>query len=405
MADTPYKGSSGAFLCRSLRRDPPQKASSLANIATEAACRQRGEARQRAAEGYSDLSALAVAELANSAKRNDAQGCAHWGAQCAKSGMLDHRTANHCTGDGALLLSAPPLWLAVYREDHVLVLALLRAGADPDGSSDACAGGSCACTVGGLSALHIAVLRGAAGCAQCLLSLRASADLRMCFGVLEDDEPEWEESSQAFVGGLGGLSALQLAAQRSKSTSDALAQICRALITHGASTTSLRAAPTCSPTHSSSPAAPSPSSPSMAPLLRALTTSDGEPIDCPICLAEVLALNAVFTPCCAHPFHAHCLKSQVKCPMCRTPMPEEDRARIGHAAHASAGGGHAAADGQPAGVSRLDVFMQQTNAERREAALALAFQSAAFSDEMARPGVDCGGGSNYGWRNSPMGAW
>ena len=91
--------------------------------------------------------------------------------------------------------------------------------------------------------------------------------------------------------------------------------------------------------------------------------------------------------------------------MCRTPMPEEERARIGHAAHASAGGGHAAADGQPAGVSRLDVFMQQTNAERREAALALAFQSAAFSDEMARPGVDCGGGSNYGWRNRPMGAW
>ena len=143
----------------------------------------------------------------------------------------------------------------------------------------------------------------------------------------------------------------------------------------------------------------------MAPLLQALTTSDGEPIDCPICLAEVLDLNCVFTPCCAHPFHTHCLKSQSKCPMCRTEIPDETRVRIGHAAHESAGGGHAVTDGQHGGISRLDVLLQQSNAERREAALALAFQSAAFSDEMARPGIDCGAGSNYGWRNRPMGAW
>ena len=132
-----HHGSSGNFLCRALRREPPRKLSSLANRAYESTGRQLGEARMQAAShGHSGISQVAsevvVAELMGSAKRNDAHACARWGAQCAKVEMLDWRAANHCTGDGALLLSAPPLWLAVYREDHSLVLALLRAGADPD---------------------------------------------------------------------------------------------------------------------------------------------------------------------------------------------------------------------------------------------------------------------------------
>ena len=142
----------------------------------------------------------------------------------------------------------------------------------------------------------------------------------------------------------------------------------------------------------------------MAPLLRALTTSDGEPVDCPICLSEVLTLNSFFTPCCAKPFHAHCLKSQTKCPMCRTPMADAARESIGQTAHASGGGAHGSLSDQQGGVSREDIFMQMTNVERREAALALAFESAAFRDDVTTR-HDCGAGSNYGWRAMVRGAY
>jgi hypothetical protein len=337
---------------------------------------------------------VAVAELVTAAKRDDAQACAHWGALCAKSGALDQREANHCTGDGALLLSAPPLWLAVYREDHSLVLQLMRAGADPDACASACAGGSHACAIGGLSALHVAILRGSASCVACLLSLKASPDAPMCFGYSkEEDEPEWDDEASQFVGGLSGLSALQYAAQTSRSTSDAMSLICRALITQGADTSTLRAQALPTP----GAAAPL----AMAPLLQALTTNEGEPVDCPICLNEVLSLNAIFTPCCAKPFHAHCLKSQSKCPMCRTPLSDQTREDVEHAADATAGGGRAAADEQGGGgVSRLDVYMQQTSAERREAALALAFESAAFRDDGVMPHTRF-----YGCQCIPRGAY
>ena len=140
----------------------------------------------------------------------------------------------------------------------------------------------------------------------------------------------------------------------------------------------------------------------MAPLLRPLMTSDGETIDCPICLNEVLALNSVFTPCCVKPFHAHCLKSQSKCPLCRTLLPDKTRTDVGNAAHASDGGARAASDEQSGGggVSRLDVFLQQSNAERREAALALAFESAVFRDDGQTPHT-----SYYGWRCLARGAY
>lgn len=374
----------------SIQTDPRIKAPSLEAVsrktssiywdrASEFSSKLRGEARDRASQGQSEMTLLAsdvaVAELVGAAKRNDAQACAHWGALCATSGALDQREANHVSGNGELLLSAPPLWFAVYREDHALTLQLLRAGADPDACSTAC-GGGCQCPSGGLSALHVAIMRGSASCVSCLLSLKAAPNARMCFGYLkEEDEPEWDDETAEFVGGLSGISALQYAAQTSRSTSDALSLICRALITQGADSSSLRA-------HEAAPsrggAAPSAA---MAPLLRALTTSEGDTIDCPICLAEVLTLNSVFTPCCIKPFHAHCLKSQAKCPMCRTPLPDKTREDVGMAASISAGGGRAAADEQGgSGVSRLDVFMQQSNAERREAALALAFDGAAFHD-------------------------
>lgn len=252
-------------------------------------------------------SGVQLAELISAVKRADETACSHWAALTAQQDMLDQRAERHRSG-GAFLLSAPPLWLAVYSTDVALTLQLLRAGADPDVCATACVGGSGECDVGGQSALHVAVARGASGCVGCLLSHHCALDAPFCFGVADDDEPEWDEKSATWVGGLVGLSALQLAAQRAQSTADASAQICRALLSHGADGSKLQAA-----TASTSAA--------MAPLLQCVTTSDGEALDCPICLSEVLVLNTVWTPCCARSFHDHCLRHQTKCPMCRSALP------------------------------------------------------------------------------------
>lgn len=257
-------------------------------------------------------SSMYLAELISAVKHADETASAHWASLAAEHSILNQRAERHRSG-GAFLLSAPPLWLAVYSADVALTHQLLRAGAEPDVCARACAGGSGACDVGGQSALHVAVTRhclsGANGCVGCLLSHRAAVDAPFCFGVADEDEPEWDELSSTWVGGLVGLSALQLAAQRAQSTIDASAQICRALLSYGADGSTLQAAT---------------SSVEMAPLLQAVMTANSEEaLDCPICLSEILTINSVWTPCCARCFHDHCLIRQKRCPMCRTDLPAD----------------------------------------------------------------------------------
>lgn len=252
-------------------------------------------------------SSVQLAELIFAVKRGDETACTHWAGLAAQHDILDQRAERHRSG-GAFLLSAPPLWLAVYSADVTLTLQLLDAGADPDARATACVGGSGSCDVGGQSALHVAVARGESGCVRCLLSHKAAMDAPFCFGVADEDEPEWDEPSATWVGGLVGLSALQLSAQRAHSTTDTSAQICRALLSRGADGSTLQVA-----TSSTSTA--------MTPLLQVVRTAEGDALDCPICLSEVLIFNSVWTPCCATPFHDHCLTRQTKCPMCRTALP------------------------------------------------------------------------------------
>ena len=95
-------------------------------------------------------------------------------------------------------------------------------------------------------------------------------DAPFCFGVADEDEPEWDEPSATWVGGLVGLSALQLSAQRAHSTTDTSAQICRALLSRGADGSTLQVA-----TSSTSTA--------MTPLLQVVRTAEGDALDCPIC--------------------------------------------------------------------------------------------------------------------------
>lgn len=250
---------------------------------------------------------LLLAELLCALRQSDEKKCAHWAAECAKQGVLDRRAERHRSG-GAFLLSASALWLAVYRGDVETAMQLLHASADPDARAAPCAGASGACAVGGQSALHVALARGATSCVRCLLAHNAAPSTRLCFSVSETDEPEWDDDAGVWIGGLAGLSALQLAAQRARSTSDSHAQICHLLLSHGADTSDLA---------SVKPDA----SPALAPLLRPVATADGEALDCPICLSELLALNSVWTPCCLRPFHTHCLRRQSRCPMCRSELP------------------------------------------------------------------------------------
>jgi hypothetical protein len=258
-------------------------------------------------------SGVQLAELIAAVKRADEPSCSRWVALAAQHDVLDQRAERHRAG-GAFLLSAPPLWLAVYSADVALTHQLLGAKADPDVCAAACAGGSGACNVGGQSALHVAVARGASGCVRCLLSHHATVEASFCFGVADNDEPEWDEQTATWVGGLVGTSALQLAAQRSQSAADAFGQICRALLSHGADGSRLQVAAK----SRGSMAMP------MAPLLQAVRTADGEVLDCPICLSELLVINSVWTPCCVTPFHDHCLgREMTRCPMCRTTLPAD----------------------------------------------------------------------------------
>ena len=262
-----------------------------------------------------------AAELERAVRRQDGASITHWAALCATTeGGLDCRSGAHSVKGGIFALSAPPLWLAAYRGDHVLVELLLRHSASPDCISEACGGRHCG--VGGTSALHSAVARGLIDSAQRLLSLKASPDAAMCFGLAtEEDEPEWNEESGKFEGGLVGLTVLQLAALRSKEPS-----LCSALLAYGADAAKLHTLPAEVVRSSSS---------ELAPLLKPLSGEDGEDLDCPICLSAVLQLNAEWTPCCVKAFHSHCLRGLTSCPMCRTKLD-----RGGGHAHGGGAGSH-----------------------------------------------------------------
>jgi len=238
-----------------------------------------------------------LADLFAAVREQNLRLVAKSGAECARFGVIDRRCGPH-RGAGCFALSAPPLWLAVYQGQQAVVEALLGTGAaDPNARAQSCAGVGCA--LGGRTALHMAIARQHSGpscgasVVRQLLELGASPDLAMCFSVSADDEPEWDEERGEFTGGLAGLTALQLAAQRSD------ASACEALLAHGADTDR----------------APLPASDLLAPV-----RNDGEEVTCPICLVEVLQLTAAFTPCCVRAFHGYCLRGCDKCPLCRSPM-------------------------------------------------------------------------------------
>lgn len=203
-------------------------------------------------------------------------------------------------------------WFACYRGDEGLVEALLRHNADPSTASAACEPGaaSAACAAaGGESALHVAILRGRRSLGVCgqLLALGAAPDARLCFAVDADDEPEWNEQSQAFEGGLAGLSALQVATRRCP-------RVCAMLRAAGADGSAAARLP------------PRPAPPAACELARG---DDGEPLECAICLSEVELRVCSRTPCCNHAFHGHCLRRVCTCPMCRAPMPAALWAAVG----------------------------------------------------------------------------
>lgn len=156
-----------------------------------------------------------------------------------------------------------------------------------------------------MSALHLAVSRGAEQSVAKLLSLGANSTAPLCFPVDEVDEPEWDEPSGSFTNGLAGLNALQLAALRSDS------KMCSLLLAHGADASSLARLP--GATAASLPAA-------LAPQLAPIKGDDGEALECPICYEPLLRLTSEWTPCCVRPFHAYCIAQLTSCPMCRSSL-------------------------------------------------------------------------------------
>lgn len=259
----------------------------------------------KASKMMSFANELHVAELERAVKAGDVAAVARWGTICAQTdGMLDCRCAAHCSKGASFALCAPPLWLAAYRGDSNIVEVLLKAGASPNAVAQECSGSMRSCEVGGQTVLHLAVSRGSLECVQRLCSLRAQPDLPMCFALLsEDDEPEWNEATDQFEGGLMGLTVLQLAALRSTDE-----RVCAALLAAGADVAPLASIPSTRPAKSLD----------LVPKLRLLKTDEGEPLDCPVCLEPIVTLSAEWTPCCVRGFHAHCLRGLDKCPLCRT---------------------------------------------------------------------------------------
>lgn len=309
---------------------------------------------------------------------------------------LDSRTAPHGS-KGPFALCAPPLWLACYRRDHATAEVLLRHSGgdllDADAVACSCSGEGRAkdCTVGGQSVLHVAVSHSASDTVQLLLRAGVNASAPCCFACDEEDEPEWDEDKQAFGGGILGLSALQLAALRSDD------RMCALLLSHGAAAAMLQRLPA----GASLP-------PALAPQLVPMMADDGEPLECPICYESLVRLTCVWTPCCVHPFHSHCIRGLAACPMCRASLSDAPTAPEGDAQLARAlattealGGGH-----DPARRAH-NSLRSTTNHDR---ALDLAFSGPQWGQDSPQTGFNpqtgsfhSGMGTNYGWRNMSRG--
>ena len=252
-----------------------------------------------------------LAELQSAVRKKDGPSVTHWATLCSEYGTIDRRLGSHSIG-GLFALSAPPLWLAVYRGDLVCAKSLLEHGADPNAVA-VCCPGRAGCSVGGQSPLHLATSRGSSDCVHRLLRGGASVEPPLCFAVSAVDEPEWEETTGTFDGGLAGLSALQLASLRAGNSPE----LCALLLAHGADSTALARLPAAFGGESAPAAA-----------LRVVLDEEGAPLECPICLQEVVQLTCEWTPCCLRVFHRHCLRRTATCPMCRHPL---DQARGGGA--------------------------------------------------------------------------
>ena len=230
--------------------------------------------------------------------------------------------------------------------------------------------------------LHVAVARGAPDNVSILLRAGADASAPCCFACDEADEPEWDEDVGAFGDGLVGLSALQLAALRSD---DAL---CTLLLSHGADPKTLQQLPA----GASLP-------PALAPQLAPMLGTDGEALECPICMEGLVKLSSVWTPCCLRPFHAHCLRGLSACPMCRAKLRDAPSEPEGDAQLA---GALAAADAVDTAASTRRPHNSLRSTRNHERALELAFGGAHWGpDQPQSSGMgsfNAAMGTNFGWR-------
>ena len=279
-------------------------------------------ALQELTSGIKDLAAeVHMAELLRSVRHRDSGATAKWGRLCQDG--INTRAAQHSAG-GLFALCAPPVWLATYRGDRAMLEVLLGHHADADATATVCTGDGRSCAVGGQTALHLAVSRGAVDCAATLLKLGAQPELCACFPIDEADEPDWNEALGAFEDGLAGRSAAHIAATRGDEATLAL------LLEHGASLATLPGT-------------------ELPPTLLAVQSDDGSPRECPIwcaggspptphasqalppphpshqlllcrlpsfaSLQSILKCTAEWTPCCLHVFHKRCLQKLPRCPM------------------------------------------------------------------------------------------
>lgn len=319
------------------------------------------------------------ADMMRAVRRNQPSDVKRHGAHCKTA--IDVRAAPHCSGV-LCALSAPPLWLAVYKRDRASVLALLKQKADADCRAQPCpaAGGRAAdCHVGLQSALHVAVSRSHAECVGALLGLGADACAPQCFAVDEDDEPEYDERTDSFDDGLSGLSALQLAAVKGDDG------LCQLLLAHGADAASLEKLP----------ASFGPLPPAIAAATARLTGDDGEPLECAICMDEVRTLTAEWTPCCVRAFHRHCIAGLASCPLCRTRLGPAGRAPEGDAAAAAALEVAEAAHDEERRLARRTTDRNATT-RLHDRALDLAFSGPQWGGGPV--GSNSVMGTNYGWR-------
>ena len=157
-----------------------------------------GDAVNTLASQFKELASdVHLAELLRAVRRGSSGAeVQQWISRCDLA-ALNSRCAPHGS-TGLFALCAPPLWLACYRSDHAVVQEMLRSGrCDANAVACGCSGKGRAgdCSLGGQSALHVAVSRGGSDAVRRLLGAGVDACAPCCFPVSEADEPEWDESS------------------------------------------------------------------------------------------------------------------------------------------------------------------------------------------------------------------